>query len=106
MNGTIEPYFGGDLTLPYPGGWWTSGGGPRQGPRLTSKSKWVGEPVVVDLALTRPLLVQGGWVWTLAMLCDIKHIKADLGKMDVTFNGACPDSQFCPIVKVVFGQRL
>ena len=25
VNGTIEPYFGGDLTQPYPGGWWTSG---------------------------------------------------------------------------------
>ena len=57
--------------------------------------------MVVDLALTRPLLGQGGWVWTLAMLCDIKHIKASLGKMDVTFNGDFPDSQFCPIVKVV-----
>ena len=56
---------------------------------------------MVDLALTRPLLVQGGWVWTLAMLCDIKHIKAYIGKMDVTFNGDLPDSQFCPIVKVV-----
>ena len=55
----------------------------------------------MDLALTRPLLVQGGWVWTLVMLYDIKHIKAYLDKMDVTFNGACPDSQFCPIVKVV-----
>ena len=56
----------------------------------------------MDIALTRPLLVQGGWVWTLVMLYDIKHIKAYLGnKMDVTFNGDFPDSQFCPIVKVV-----
>ena len=56
----------------------------------------------MDLALTRPLLVQGGWVWTQVMLYDIKHIKAYLGnKMDVTLNGDFPDSQFCPIVKVV-----
>ena len=83
---------------------WTAQLNPILGATSPNPTQGAGGPV--DLALTRPLLVQGGWVWTLAMLCDIKHIKASLGKMDVTFNGDFPDSQFCPIVKVVFGQRL
>ena len=78
---------------------WTAQLNPILGATSPNPTQGAGGPV--DIALTRPLLVQGGWVWTLVMLYDIKHIKAYLDKMDVTFNGDFPDSQFCPIVKAV-----